>query len=68
MDNLEIISIGRNQIKKIENLEGVGETLKELWISYNQLERLVSIYVPSIDIYFQPSFTEVHLLDLWCSS
>ena len=42
MDNLKILSLGRNQIKKIENLDGVADTLEELWISYNLLEKLVS--------------------------
>jgi dynein light chain 1 len=38
--NLEILSLGRNQLKKIQGLEDVGQTLKELWISYNQIEKL----------------------------
>lgn len=42
MDNLRILSLGRNLIKKIENLDGVSETLEELWMSYNLLEKLVS--------------------------
>ncbi len=41
MTKLRILSLGRNVIKKIEKLEDVGDTLEELWISYN----LVSIYV-----------------------
>ena len=41
MDNLKILALGRNQIKKIENLDSVADTLEELWISYNILERLV---------------------------
>ena len=40
MDSLEIMSIGRNGIKKIEGLDGVADTLKELWISYNSIEKL----------------------------
>ena len=43
MENLKILALGRNQIKKIENLDSVAETLEELWISYNLLERLVSV-------------------------
>ena len=42
MEKLRVLSLGRNVIKKIENLEGVIETIEELWISYNQLEKLVS--------------------------
>ncbi|KRX02798.1 hypothetical protein PPERSA_04001 [Pseudocohnilembus persalinus] len=38
--NLEILSLGRNQIKKISGLEEIGSTLKELWISYNLIEKL----------------------------
>lgn len=39
-ENLEILSLGRNVIKKISGLEEVGSTLRELWLSYNQIERL----------------------------
>ena len=41
MENLKVLALGRNQIKKIENLDSVAESLEELWISYNILERLV---------------------------
>jgi len=41
MENLKILSLGRNCIKKIENLDAVSETLEELWISYNILQGLV---------------------------
>lgn len=43
MPKLRILSLGRNNIKKIEGLEAVSETLEELWISYNQIERLNGI-------------------------
>jgi dynein light chain 1 len=42
MDNLRILSLGRNLLKKIENVEVVADTLEELWLSYNQIEKLVS--------------------------
>lgn len=45
MENLKILALGRNQIKKIENLDSVAETLEELWISYNVLERLVHLII-----------------------
>ena len=38
-----MLSLGRNLIKKIENLDGVVDTLEELWMSYNQLEKLVGL-------------------------
>ena len=38
--NLEILSLGRNNIKKIEGLEAVSATLRELWLSYNQIDTL----------------------------
>lgn len=41
MDNLRILSLGRNLLKKIENVDVVAETLEELWLSYNQIEKLV---------------------------
>jgi dynein light chain 1 len=43
MDSLQILSLGRNQIKKVENLDGVSDTLEELWLSYNLLEKTVGI-------------------------
>lgn len=38
--NLKILSLGRNNIKRIEKLDDVSQTLEELWISYNSIERL----------------------------
>jgi dynein light chain 1, axonemal len=35
--------LSRNQIKKIENLDAVADTLNELWISYNNIEKLAGI-------------------------
>merc|ERR1719261_2433597 len=43
MDSLEVLSVGRNNIKKIEGLDSVADTLKELWISYNNIEKLAGI-------------------------
>jgi dynein light chain 1, axonemal len=40
LPNLKILSLGRNVIKKITGLDEVGATLKELWISYNQISTL----------------------------
>ena len=40
LKNLQILSLGRNNIKKIYGLEEVGVTLKELWMSYNGIENL----------------------------
>jgi dynein light chain 1 len=42
LENLQILSLGRNCLKKLENLDGVAGTLQELWVSYNQVDRLVS--------------------------
>lgn len=39
-DNLEILSLGRNKIKAIRGLDFLGKTLKELWISYNEIDKL----------------------------
>ena len=38
--NLEILSLSRNMIKKISGLEEIGQTLKELWLSYNLIEKI----------------------------
>ncbi len=42
-DSLEVLSMGRNQIKKLEGLEDVSATLKELWMSYNLIEKFNGI-------------------------
>merc|ERR1712194_372734 len=42
--NLEVLSLGRNQIKKIAGLEEVGATLRELWISYNHISALDGLH------------------------
>ena len=41
--NLKILSLGRNIIKSLQGIEGAAETLEQLWISYNQLDRLKPI-------------------------
>ena len=41
MAALKTLSLARNLIRKIEGLEPVAGTLEQLWLSYNQLERLV---------------------------
>ncbi|CAL6067560.1 Dynein_light chain [Hexamita inflata] len=37
---LEILSLGRNLIRKLDGVEAVKDTLQELWISYNQIDKL----------------------------
>lgn len=43
LKNLKILSLGRNIIRKITGLDEVGATLEQLWISYNQIEKLDGI-------------------------
>ena len=40
LKNIRILSIGRNNIKKIAGLDDIGQTLEQLWISYNQIDKL----------------------------
>lgn len=40
MSKLKILSLGRNNIKKIEKLDDVAESLEQLWLSYNQITSL----------------------------
>lgn len=40
LQNLEILSMGRNNIRKIENLDGIGDHLEQLWLSYNAISSL----------------------------
>jgi len=35
LENLKILSIGRNNIKKLENMDAIADRLQELWMSYN---------------------------------
>ena len=37
---LKVLSLGRNQLKKIEKLEDNAATLEELWLSYNSIDKL----------------------------
>ena len=37
LKSLEFLSLGQNQSKKVSGLEEIGETLRELWISYNSI-------------------------------
>ncbi|SOV13772.1 dynein light chain 1 [Plasmodium sp. gorilla clade G2] len=40
LKNIEILSLGRNCIKKIQYLEDISGTLKQLWLSYNSIDKL----------------------------
>ena len=37
---IKILSLGRNNIRRIVGLDEIGQTLEQLWISYNLIERL----------------------------
>lgn len=38
--SLKVLSLSRNSITRIENLEGVAVTLEQLWLSYNSIASL----------------------------
>merc|ERR1719272_1009726 len=40
LKQLKILSLGRNNIKRIVGLDEIGQTLEQLWLSYNQIEKL----------------------------
>ena len=40
MSKLTVLSLGRNNIKKLEKLDEVAGTLEQLWISYNSVTSL----------------------------
>lgn len=40
LTELKILSLGRNNLKKIEKLEDVSESLEQLWLSYNSIASL----------------------------
>lgn len=41
--NLKVLALGRNNIKSFIGLEPLAETLEELWISYNFIDRMKGI-------------------------
>jgi dynein light chain 1, axonemal len=45
LKNLKILSLGRNNIKRIEKLDDVADTLEQLWLSYNFIEKLDGLNV-----------------------
>ena len=38
--NLKVLSIGRNNLKSLQGVEAAAETLEQLWVSYNQIDKL----------------------------
>ena len=46
LKHLKILSLGRNYIKRIEKLDEVSGTLEQLWLSYNQIDKLDGFTVP----------------------
>lgn len=40
LKHLKILSLGRNNLKRIEKLDDVASTLEQLWLSYNSIEKL----------------------------
>lgn len=43
LENLKILALGRNNIKSLSGIEALGETLEQLWISYNLVDKLRGI-------------------------
>ncbi|XP_070506865.1 dynein axonemal light chain 1-like [Chironomus tepperi] len=43
LPNLKILALGRNNIKSFAGLEVLCDTLEQLWISYNSIEKLKGI-------------------------
>eukprot|EP00286_Rhodomonas_abbreviata_P014631 CAMPEP_0181331320 /NCGR_PEP_ID=MMETSP1101-20121128/24432_1 /TAXON_ID=46948 /ORGANISM="Rhodomonas abbreviata, Strain Caron Lab Isolate" /LENGTH=276 /DNA_ID=CAMNT_0023440759 /DNA_START=174 /DNA_END=1001 /DNA_ORIENTATION=+ len=43
LKRLKSLSLGRNQIKRLDGLEDVAGTLEQLWLSYNFIEKLLGI-------------------------
>eukprot|EP00898_Chlorokybus_atmophyticus_P002979 jgi/Chlat1/3682/Chrsp24S00802 len=40
---LRVLSLGRNLLKRLENLDGLADSLEELWASYNNIEKLAGV-------------------------
>jgi len=43
MENLKILSLSRNKLKKIEQLDSISDRLEQLWISYNNITTLAGV-------------------------
>ena len=43
MECLTILSLGRNQLRKVDGLDANADTLEQLWVSYNQIGTLAGI-------------------------
>ena len=41
--HLKILSLSRNNLKSLTGIEVLGETLEQLWISYNQIEKFKGV-------------------------
>ena len=42
--NLRILALSRNKIRRINGLDEIGDTLEELWLSYNQIDTLNGLH------------------------
>ena len=42
-ENLKILALGRNNIKSLVGIEAAGDTLEQLWISYNSIDKLKGV-------------------------
>lgn len=40
MTPLQVLSLGRNLLKSLQGIEAAADTLEQLWISYNQIDKL----------------------------
>ena len=40
LKNLKILSLARNKIRRITSLDEIGNSLEQLWLSYNLIEKL----------------------------
>lgn len=45
LKNLKILSLSRNVIKNFSGLEPLGDTLEQLWISYNLIDKIRGNFV-----------------------
>lgn len=43
LDSITTLSLSRNMITKIENMNDIADTLEQLWLSYNQVEKLSGV-------------------------
>ena len=65
--SIKILSLGRNVLKSLQGVEAASETLEQLWISYNQIDKLKPLRnLVKLKVYTCTSGILFMWCPLWC--